>query len=208
MGRITNVSNGTVSGKVGPAVYYSMNGKEYVRAAPGPRPKGAWSAEQVGVRNKIGRIAALWRQMNNNPVRQIWKESAQQMSAYNLFLKTNLPAFRGEGLQADLEFLHLSAGELPFPHHLEAVKTEGEASTWNVSWKDDSGYMLSLPDDELMVIFAYEGKFGHPVTTGALRGQETVAVQAPADAKKLQGFYLYFASPQRKLYSTDQFIEA
>ena len=208
MGKIANVSNGAVSGKVGPGVYYEMNGKAYVRAAMMTRAKESWSAAQKGVRKKVSRVAAIWRQLDKNPVREIWKKAAEQMSAYNLFLKTNLPAFRGEGLQADLEFLHLTTGELPLPHHLETVAMQGEDYTWQVSWRDDSGYMLSLPDDELMVIFAWEGKFGHPVSTGALRGQETAIVEAPIEAKKLLGFYLFFASPKRKLYSTDQFVEA
>lgn len=207
MGRITNVSTGAISGKVGPAVYYEMSGVPYVRAAPRPRAKGAWSAPQKMVRQKVVRVAALWRQLDKNPLREVWKLGAQNMTAYNLFLKTNLPAFKGEGLEADYEFLHLSTGPLPLPHQLVAVKMEGDASKRQVSWKDDSGYMLSQPTDELMVVFAREGKFSHPVATGARRSQEAAVVQVPEEMANLKGIYLYFASPKRGLYSVDQFVE-
>lgn len=208
MGRITNVSTGAVSGKVGPAVYYEMNGVAYIRAAPRPRAKGAWSAPQKMVRQKVARVAVLWRLLDKNPIRAAWKLGAENMTAYNLFLKTNLPAFKGEGLEADYEFLHLSVGRLPLPHHLEAVKMEGDASKRWVSWKDDSGYMLSQPNDELMVVFAQEGKFSHPIATGARRSQEAALVQVPEGMANLKGIYLYFASPKRGLYSVDQFVEA
>ena len=130
------------------------------------------------------------------------------MSAYNLFLKTNLPAFKGEAMQVELEFLHLSMGPLPLPHHLQAVKVPGDALKWDVSWKDDSGYMLSQPQDKLMAIFAWEGQFSHPVACGAVRSQQKAVVEAPGNSKKLLGTYLYFASPKRELYSMDQFVEA
>lgn len=206
MGKIANVTNGAISGKVGPVVYYEMNGKAYVRGAMMPRAKESWSTEQVGVRKKVSRVAAIWRQLDKNPVREIWKEAAEQMSAYNLFLKTNLPAFKGESIQPDPEFFHLTAGQLPLPHHLNAVVAEGETSKWQVSWKDDSGYQLSQAKDELMVIFAHGERFTHPVATGAQRNQGNAVLQAPAGIKDLKGIHLFFASPQRELYSPDQFF--
>lgn len=206
MGRIANVTNGAVSGKVGPVVYYEMKGKAYVRAAMMPRAKDSWSAEQTGVRKKVSRVAALWRHLDKNPVRDIWAKAAQGMSAYNLFLKTNLPAFKGEALQLDMEFFHLTAGELPLPHHLNAVAAEEGAFSWQVSWKDDSGYLLAEPGDELMAIFAYGERFTNPVATGALRSQGNAQVQAPATLKDLKGIHLFFASPERKIYSPDQFF--
>jgi hypothetical protein len=171
-----------------------------------PRSKDSWSAEQKGVRKKVSRVAAIWRQLDKNPVKEMWAEAAEQMSAYNLFLKTNLPAFRGEAVQPDPEFFHLTAGPLPLPHHLNAAIMEGDVSTWKVSWKDDSGYQLSEPGDELMVIFAYGERFTAPLATGATRSQGQALVQAPASLKDLKGIHLFFASPKRELYSTDQFF--
>jgi len=207
MGRVNSDLGGAISGMVGPVVFYNRRGKTYVRSAIKERAKESWSKSQVGVRNKVKRVAAIWRQLDKNPLRATWKLATDQMSGYNLFLKTNLSAFKDEGTQVDLEWLHLSFGNLPIPHQLTAAPAVDDSSKWNVSWKDDSGHMLSLPDDELMVAFAYEGKFSHPMATGAHRSQETAQVQVPIEAKTLKGIYLYFASPKRELYSVDQFVE-
>ena len=208
MGRVNSDLGGAISGAVGPVVFYNRNGKTYVRSAIKDRAKESWSASQVGVRSKVKRVAAIWRQLVKNPVRETWKLAAYQMSGYNLFLKHNLSAFKDGQTQVDLEWLHLSIGELPFPHQLTATRADNDSKKWNVSWKDDSGHMLSRPEDELMVIFAWEGKFSHPVATGALRSQEMAIVQEPMEAKPLKGIYFYFASPKRELYSVDQFVEA
>lgn len=206
MGRIANITNGAISGKVGPVVYYEMNGKAYVRAAMMPRAKESWSTQQNGVRQKVSRLAALWRQLSKNPLRQIWEQAAVGMSAYNLFLKTNLPAFKGLAAQADLEFLHLSTGQLPLPHHLNAQLLEGQAPQWQVSWNDDSGYMLAQPGDELMAIFASDGKFTDPVATGFHRTEQSGLLQVPKKVTNLQGVYLFFASADENNYSPDQFF--
>jgi hypothetical protein len=206
MGRIANITNGAISGKVGPVVYYEMNGKAYVRAAMMPRAIDSWSTQQNGVRQKVSRLAALWRQLSKNPLRQIWEQAAVGMSAYNLFLKTNLPAFRGTAVQADLEFLHLSTGQLPLPHHLNAQMLDGNTSKWQVSWNDDSGYMIAQPGDELLAIFAHDGKFTEPVATGLRRADQSGQVQVPEKVTNLQGMYLFFASTDKNTYSTDQFF--
>lgn len=135
-----------------------------------------------------------------------WRLAAENMSGYNLFLKTNLPAFKGDETQMDLERVHLSFGTLPLPLHLKAVAVEGDPTRWNVSWKDDSGIGLSQKSDELMVVFAHDGKFSNPVATGAKRNNESSFVQLPAGMANLQGLYLYFASADQTLYSTDQFV--
>jgi hypothetical protein len=207
MGRVNSDLGGAISGMVGPVVFYNRKGKTYVRAAIKERAKESWSSNQVGVRNKVKRVAAIWRQLDKNPLRGIWKLATDQMSGYNLFLKTNLSAFKDAGAQVDMEWLHLSFGDLPFPHQLAATRADDDTSKWNVSWKDDSGHMLSLPDDELMVVFAQDGKFSHPMATGAYRSQEMAMVQVPEGTRNLKGIYFYFASPKRELYSVDQFVE-
>ena len=206
MARIKSDPSGAISGIVGPVVFYHMKGKQYARSAIKERTKDSWSPEQGLYRQKVSKTGAFWRQLANNPVRQSWNLAAEGMSGYNLFLKTNLPAFAGDGMQMDPERLHLSFGTLPLPLQLKAVKVEGEPAKWNVTWKDDSGIGLSQARDELMVIFAYEESFSKPVATGAKRNQATAVVQVPAGTAKLQGMYLFFASADQKLFSVDQFV--
>lgn len=208
MGQVKSELGGAISGAVGPVVFYNRNGKTYVRAAIKDRAKESWSNNQVGVRNKVKQVATLWRQLAKNPVRASWQMAAEQMSGYNLFLKINLHAFKGQEMQYDLEWLHLSNGNLPLPHQLQAVAVKDNPMKWQVSWSDDSGYMLSKPDDELLVVFAHDGKFSDPMATGVKRSQKSALVQVPEKAAKLQGLYLFFAAADREFYSVDQFVKA
>lgn len=206
MARIKNDPSGAISGMVGPVVYYYVNGKQYARAAIKERSKESWSPEQVQYRQKVSNAGAFWRQLDKNPVRMTWKLAAEGMSGYNLFLKTNLPAFVGDGSQMDLERVHLSVGTLPLPLQLKAVAVEGDPTKWNISWKDDSGIGLSQASDTLLVVFAHDGSFSKPVETGIQRNRESAVVQVPAGTKKLEGMYLSFVSADQQLYSVDQFV--
>lgn len=206
MAKVRDDLGGAISGLIGPIVYYNFNGKTYIRSKMKERPKNSWSPEQVIYRQKVSRTAAFWKELVNNPVRQTYNLAAENMSGYNLFLKTNLPAFNSDGTQMDLERLHVSFGKLPLPHLLKAIVVESDPTKWNVSWKNDSGIGLSHKDDELMVVFAHDGTFSHPITTSIQRIRETAMVQVPQGTGILQGIYLFFASTDRKLYSVDQFI--
>ena len=206
MAKVRDDLGGAISGLIGPIVYYNFNGKTYIRSKMKERSKSSWSPEQVIYRQKVSRTAAFWKILINNPVRHTYNLAAENMSGYNLFLKTNLPAFVGDGTQMDLDRLHLSFGTLPLPLHIKAVAVDGDSTKWNVSWKDDSGIGLSQNGDELMVVFAYDGTFSHPVGTGVQRIKETALVQVPAGTGNLQGIFLFFASADRKLYSVDQYV--
>ena len=206
MGKIRADLGGAISGMVGPVVLYSMNGKDYIRSAIKERSKDSWSPEQVIYRQKVSKTAAFWKQLSKNPIRETYNLAAVNMSGYNLFLKTNLPAFVGDGTKMDLERLHLSFGSLPLPLQLKAVAVKGDPTKWNVSWKDDSGIGLSRNSDELLVMFAHDGKFGHPIFTGAKRDQQTAVIQVPAETGALEGMYLFFASADREQYSVDQYF--
>ena len=206
MARVRSDLGGAISGMIGPVVYYNVKGKTYIRSKMNERPKNSWSPEQVLYRQKVSRTAAFWKLLKDNPVSNTYKLAAENMSGYNLFLKTNLPAFVGDGAKMDLDRLHLSFGTLPLPLHLKAVAVEGDPKKWNVSWKDDSGIGLSHKGDELMVVFAHDGTFSHPVATGGKRNQETALIQVPAETGKLQGIFLFFASADGKLYSLDEFV--
>jgi hypothetical protein len=206
MGKVRSELGGAISGMVGPVVFYTIKGKTFVRSAIKERQKDSWSPEQVIYRQKVSKTAAFWKSLAKNPIRETYNLAAENMSGYNLFLKTNLPAFGGDGTQMDLERLHLSAGTLPLPLQLKAVAVEGDPTKWKVSWKDDSGIGLSQSIDKLVVVFAQDGKFSHPVSTGVLRNQESAIIPFPESAGIVQGMYLSFASVERVLYSVDQYF--
>jgi len=139
-------------------------------------------------------------------VKRVFALAAEHMTAYNLFLKTNLPAFSADGMQIDLEWFHLSAGKLPLPHQFKVVRAVGDPEKIEVSWLNNSGVGLARPKDELMMVIAHDGKFTTPIATGAIRKQETAVIQLPAGLGTIQGIYLSFASKERELYSVDQYF--
>ena len=206
MAKVKGGTDGSISGMIGPVVFYKMRGKSYARQAPKERKKNSWSDDQVAYRKKVSRHGEFWRHSVAETVKNIFGFAAEEMTGYNLFLKTNLPAFSQDGAVIDLEWLHLSAGKLPLPHKLKAERSAGDPSIVEVSWQNDSGSGLASGKDELKMIVALEGKFTGPVSTGALRKDGTAVISIPEGPGAVQGIYLSFASAERKLYSPDQYF--
>ncbi len=203
---MAKVKGGDISGMVGALVFLKLNGKGVVRLAPKERPKNSWSEGQNMYRKKVSNLAAFWMKSVPSDIKRVFELAAENMTAYNLFLKTNLPAFHADGTQVDLEWLHLSAGKLPLPHKLKAINVAGNPEKIEVTWQDDSGIGLARPKDELTMVIAREGKFTAPISTGAIRKQQTAVIQLPAGTGAIQGIYLSFASRERGLYSADQWF--
>jgi hypothetical protein len=206
MAKVKGGTDGSISGMIGPVVFFRQNGNTYARKAPAKRAKNSWSDEQVMYRGKVSKLGVFWRQSTPDTVKQIFKLAAENMTGYNLFLKTNMPAFSPDGLQIDPEWFHLSAGKLPLPHKLKAVRVAGNPNQIEVTWQPDLEIGLALPTDELTVVFAHEGKFTGPIATGTQRKQQTAVIHLPAGIGPVQGVYLSFASDEQKLYSPDQYF--
>jgi hypothetical protein len=203
---MAKVKGGDISGMVGALVFLKLNGKGVVRMAPKDRSKNSWSDGQKMYRIKISRLGAYWEQKIPREIKQVFKLAAEGMSAYNLFLKTNLRAFSPDGEQVDYEWVHLSAGKLPLPHKLRAERVAGEVDKIEVSWQDDSDIGLADSRDALMMVIAHEGKFTAPIATGIIRKPQTAVIQLPAGLGTIQGIYLSFASKEQELYSADQYF--
>ena len=157
-------------------------------------------------RKKVSNLATFWVQSIPRDIRRIFDLASEEMTAYNLFLKTNLPAFNVDGTQIDFEWFHLSAGKLPLPHKFRASRVAGDPEKIEVSWQDDSDIGLAGSRDELMMAVVHEGKFTSPIPTGVFRKQETAVIQPPAGIGTIQGIYLSFASKEREMYSADQWF--
>ena len=206
MAKIGGGNNGSISGMIGPVVFFKLNGKLYARKAPTQRAKNSWSNNQVLYRKKVSKLAAFWKMAMPVPTRQVWNLATEVMTGYNLFLKTNLPAFSPDGMEIDPEWLHLSAGNLPLPHKLKAGRVADDPGQIEVTWQDDSGIGLALPTDVMMMVIAHEGKYTTPVATDAVRKQGKAVIQVPTGTGTVQGIYLSFAAKERLLYSPDQYF--
>jgi hypothetical protein len=206
MAKVTGGTDGSISGAIGTVVFYKMRGKSYARKAPAERAKNSWSEGQRMYFTKFGKVAAFWRQSTHEAIKAIFELAAENMTGYNLFLKTNLPAFSADGTRIDFEWLHLSAGKLPLPHQLRAQRAADDPEKVEVSWTYDSSNGLASSRDVLTMTVVRDGKFTAPIATGVFRKQQSAVIQLPAGTGVIQGIYLSFAAKERNLYSADQWI--
>jgi hypothetical protein len=207
MARVKGGTGVGISGKLGGLVFFDYFGKGHVRMAPTERSKSSWSPKQQEHRKRFSAIYAFWGQYKRTQIQQIWKIAAEKMHGINLFMKTNMPAFGAEGDLIDLERFHFSAGHLPLPHLLNAEPMPYEPGKIAVTWQDDSGRAHAHTDDELIMMIAHEGKFAGPIETGFGRQSGSAVIEIPVGMGGVQGIYLFFASKERLLYSTDQFFK-
>jgi hypothetical protein len=206
MARLKGGLESMISGKIGGVVFVQTKWGKYARSVPVTGKRRKWSAKQQMARKRFTAVYGFWKQFYYTPIKQIWDLAAEMMSGYNFYLKTNMPAFGEDGALVDLERLHFSVGKLPLPHRLKAVRMISDPEKIEVNWQYDKGSNLSRSDDELIAMFARDGKFTGPISTSAVRKQETAVIQLPAGIVTLEGIYLFFGSKERGLYSPDQYF--
>jgi len=188
-------------------VFFDYFGERHVRMAPSRRKKSSWSPKQQAQRKRFSAIYEFWGQYNRTQIEQIWKLAAEKMHAINYYMKVNMPAFGPEGELMDLDRLHFSAGKLPLPHLLNAERMPGDPGKIEVTWQDDSGNAHAHSNDELWMMIAHEGKFAGPIETGFVRKSGSAVIEIPVGLGEVQGIFLFFASKERFLYSTDQYFK-
>jgi len=191
MGKIVG-SN--IVGGVGNLVFYSYNGNNYVRMAPGKRSKNSWSEKQKTNWKRFSALIALWRQFRFGPVKEIWRVAEEGKKCNCLFYEANAAAFGPDGTLLEKQRLHFSAGKLPLPHFLMANRVPGDPDKVEVTWQYDEGNRMAWFDDELMMMVSNDDKFTGPIKTGALRKQETAVIQLPSVNGTINGIYLFFGS--------------
>ena len=206
MGKVRSKSGEGLSGLVGNVVFYSYKGETYVRSRPRKKSKNSWSERQLLAQKRFAALKAFWGRFDNSPIQEIWRVADENIRGDNHFLRTNKVAFAPDGALTDPERLHLTAGSLPLPGKLTAVRSAADPSILDVNWQDDQGSAIAWDDDELMMMVGHDGEFAGPVSTGALRGQESAVIQLPTVSGTIQGIYLFFASERRKMYSGDQYF--
>ena len=200
MGKIVG---GNIAGGVGNLVFYSYNGNNYVRTAPGKRSGKSWTEKQLQNQKRFNALISFWRQFRFGPIKQIWRVAEEGKKCNCLFYETNAVAFGPDGTLMDKERLHFSAGKLPLPHLFTANRVPGDPDKIEVTWQYDEGNRMAWFDDELMMMVSNDGKFIGPIATGVIRKQESAVIQLPSGIGTVNGIYLFFGSDIRKLYSPD-----
>jgi hypothetical protein len=207
MGKVRSKSGEGLSGLVGNVVFYSYKGETYVRSRPRKRAKNSWTEKQLLTHKRFAALKAFWGRFENSIIPDIWRVAEPNVRGDNLFLRTNKVAFGPDGTLTDPERLHLTAGALPLPGKLAAVRSASDPSILEVTWQDDPGSAIAWDDDKLMMMVGHDLDFTGPLATGAKREQESALIQIPVVPGSVHGVYLFFASESRKLYSQDQYFK-
>lgn len=132
--------------------------------------------------------------------------AAENGHGRNLFLKANSPAFALDGELTAVEKLHFSAGKLPFPQQMTAIRQAGDPSKVEVTWTNDENLSPEYSHDELMLVAGTTDHFTAPIATGVYRKKGEAVIDLPADYFTITGIWLFFRAYKKDGYSWDQYF--
>lgn len=196
---LTNIS-GHVSGKIMDVVYVRYKGGTYIRKAPQVRKETRTPAMLLN-QQRFASMHNFCAQFKFNLIPQIWNDAATTNSGYNLFMKSNSPAFAKDGSIAYSLLLKFSTGKLPMPDHLTAQRMATDSDTITILWEKETHIYGTRQKDDLVVI-CYDGtEFSSLIATGIRRKDAGGSFNLPLMQEKVQYIYLFFASEDRRSFS-------
>jgi len=202
---MARIKGGILKGKVGGSVYSVWNGIETVKAVP-QHSRNSWSEKQILHRKRFKAINEYCLKYKYSLIPMIWNLTAEYGHGYNLFLKSNAPAFALDGELTAVEKLHFSAGDLPLPQQFTAKRQDSDPSKLEVSWTIDENLSAVYSHDELMMVAGYSDHFTAPIASGFLRKKGEAVIDLPADPSTITGIWLFFRSHKKDGYSWDQYF--
>lgn len=200
MARLLNNNSGSVSGKFIDMVYVRYKGGMYVRKAPTVR-KEARTAAMLLNQQRFAAMHHFCAGFKHTLIYIIWNDCATTGSGYNLFMKSNSPAFAKDGSLTDPLSLKFSIGNLPLPGALTAERTAPDTDTIRVSWQKESHIGGSVFNDDLMAISFDGDRFSSMFITGIKRKDLGGRFELPENALRAEYLYLFFASEDRRSFS-------
>lgn len=200
MAKVTGTSDSHLSGKVGDKVYYQHNGISCVRKVPTIR-KDARTALQLMNQQRFRAINGFCRQFKYTLITRIWNDAAVYNTGYRLFLKAISPAFARDGSISDYRLIKLTAGILPLPMELMAIREKVEGMSIRVSWKQDLHFTGERLRDELKFIAHSNGVFSEITSTGLIRRSCGGTFELPYGYEAASHIYLFFVSNDNRDYS-------
>lgn len=200
MARITGIF-GTISGKVGDKVYYTRNGKNFVKSLPAPSGKPA-SEKQLAQRQKfkivMGFLSSISGLINHsyhliNPKKTGLKVFSNDILAKGI--KGKYPDFKINYPEVRLLRGSLVRPECPF------ARMKGSDQLY---FKWFNRHLYSSPADELVIMIYCEAlsRFFHSVDPGIKRSDACGVIPLPSAFAGLKVYvWLAFRSPAQRSYS-------
>lgn len=199
MAKLNEDSN--ISGKLGNTVYVRLkNGQTIMRSMPRVNPDKRTPA-QLRNQERFRLIHKFCAPFKKILIPQIWNDATETDNGYNLFVKTNTPAFGPDGELLDAKKIRLSVGDLLLPEQMQAQREVEGSMMVRVSWQKNSHIGGIALQDELMVISAGDGQYSDIQSTGLKRGGHGGSISLPEQPANVTHVYLFFASQDRRHYS-------
>lgn len=197
---------GTFSGRIGNLIYYSIDGKWYVRRRSS-RKIVVRSASRRMWQGRFKTCISFYHSLDGVRVKPIWGVLGKltRRSGMNIFIQNNIQAFSQEKRVENHELLHFSAGVLMMPINF-GVKERDEqelAVSWSTEWEGalDSG------GDKLCAGVIYDTEPFRPRLAECVKGTRADGRGVIRLQKGYAGhchLYCYFASSDGKCYSGDR----
>ncbi len=203
MGKISQGILGGVSGTVGTVVGASWKGINYLRIKSS-HYKDAQTEGQVTQRTKFGACIEIAQSVMDALIKPIWNKKAVKMSGYNLFVKTNLPAFSATGEITDFSLLKFAVGDLPQASNVVIEDDAAVPGGIHLTWADNSGTGIAAATDRLRIVAMCEGEIVVLSGIAATRADQAANVLLPFGAGVSAHVYAFFENEGNTKYSTDQ----
>ena len=183
-----------VSGKIGNVVFVTNGKSSYVRSAPN-RKDNNWTDLQKYYRLRIGKIAALWRELKSLEFNVIWNASNPGTNSYASFVKKNIPSFSIDGSVFFPQLLFVSAGSLVPLQNLKISIASNTDKIISAEWENDEHTTAKRLNDKIYAMAYYNGIFSPITFTGLhrsdLNGQFSLPLSLLPHSKEITDAVLY-----------------
>ncbi|MCZ4694710.1 hypothetical protein DWB61_15260 [Ancylomarina euxinus] len=199
MGKYNQGILGPFTGKVGAIVGSSWRGVNYIKSLPGPNASN--SEAQQKQRSRFKSVVSLASSLMESLIRPVWNLVGGKMTGYNLFVKTNMPAFDESGALVNYSDFHASMGALPLPEILTLQDDADVVSGIELSWKDDSATGVGNADDKLHLLVMTPERV-HILNTASVRSDQSAEITLPVAAGNVH-VYAFFGTADGAKFSAD-----
>ena len=200
MARMTSFLLGDISGRIGDKVYYRRNGKTFVRSLTQKKQAQQTPAQQLQ-RERFTRMLRFCQKFKYSVIPLIWNDLAKRSSGFNLFMKTNAPAFDAGGEITDPKLIRLSMGKLYVPFEFTAKRTENNPQRVEVAWLKDMHLGGIYLWDELLAVSTANEQYSNIISTGITRGMLGGSFELPDQETPATHLYFFMASGDKRNFS-------
>lgn len=141
---------GNFTGRIGDFIVYMHRQQRCIRRVPEHMPPPS-SPGQLAQQERIASVAIFYRVIKGTGLYNHWRKAAKGLvqNGYNLFVRENLKAFKGDGRICDFSKLRLTKGEVALPDGL-GLRRGGDGE-WVLEWENTPRQANARGEDEVRI---------------------------------------------------------